>query len=132
MGARLGRTVHITRDDNTVVSLLRGDEVPADLAGYFVSENEVHRAFAPGSDSPLPAHAAAEGESAAEEPGGESDGYDALEYPELKALAKDRELPQSGKAKDLIARLREDDAERAAESEGAGDSPADEDDEIKE
>jgi len=123
MGVRLGRTVNITLDDNSVVSLRPGDEVPADLAKHFVSEFEVHRAFATGSDSPAPAIAAAAGEQESGEQGeqqSKGDEYDGLGYPELKALAKERELPQDGKTADLVARLREDDAEKAAGEQESG------------
>lgn len=119
--ARLVRTVYITRDDNTVARLNPGDKVPADLAGHFVSEFETHRAFTDGSSAPsAPAPVAAAGESGSGEEGEEhGDGYEDLGYQELKALAKERELPQDGKTADLIARLREDDAEKAGES-GSG------------
>jgi hypothetical protein len=118
--ARLGRTVYITRDDNTVARLNPGDEVPADLAGHFVSEFETHRAFADGAPAQSVSASAAAGESGSGEQGEEQgDGYEGLDYQALKALAKQRELPQDGKAADLIARLREDDAEKAGES-GSG------------
>jgi hypothetical protein len=43
------------------------------------------------------------------------DGYDNLEYRELQALARKRELNAGGSATDLLERLREQDAKLAAE-----------------
>jgi hypothetical protein len=114
MGGRIGpRTVYVEHPEtHAFVRLNPGDEIPAELA-HLVTAG----AMAPeGSSAPAEK---AEGEPGA---GDNGDGYDALKYQELRDLAKERELPTEGKTDDLIARLREDDAEKAEGEPGAGDN----------
>jgi hypothetical protein len=113
MAGVLARTVFITRDDNTVAQLTAGSEVPKEFAKLL----EGHRHVVDAASS-VSAPAAGSGEPGEGESGSQGDGYDSLGYPELKALAKKRELPQNGKTADLIKRLRQDDAEQSAAGSG--------------
>jgi hypothetical protein len=120
MGRRvLARTVHVTRGDNDVVTLLAGSEVPKELREFVTNERLFQDADAPAAPAPAAEREGAGDDTPGDDENGSGDGYDDLKYDELKALLKDRELPQDGKMPDMVARLREDDAEKAKE--GAGD-----------
>jgi hypothetical protein len=58
----------------------------------------------------------------------DDDGYDDLTVPQLGEMLKGRELPHTGVKPDLIARLRENDAERAQEADQDGDADGEADD----
>lgn len=106
-GKVLGSYVHVTKDDGSVVILEPGQELPA-----WASE--------------LVTNPAAFADEATVDPGSESgnseEGYAGQSVDELKTLLKDRELPVSGKKPELVARLEQDDAEKAASGSESGNS----------
>ncbi|WP_382307289.1 SAP domain-containing protein [Herbiconiux sp. UC225_62] len=116
MGARvLATDVHVWREDKAAFITLPADTVVPDWATDLVTNpkafKEVEENDAPaGDDTPATSYAE-------------------MKNDELKALLKKRELPTSGKHDELVARLNEDDAERADEDDAPSgdDAPAGDD-----
>ena len=118
-GKVLGSYVHVENKKGEIEILAPGQELPA------WAEKQV--------TNPAAFHDAPAAESASESTSSETaTGYAALQVKDLKAELKKRELPQTGKQAELIARLEKDDAEKAAAtategaSSDAGDGSADE------
>ena len=126
--ARVLRTdVHV-QTPNGVVILPKGATVPKDLREYVTNP----KAFTDVDDAVTEPKEPKEpkGQKAPKEPKdkkadkvtSEEADYGSWDYPRLKAEAKERELPQSGSADVLRARLLEDDVEKSKNP--AGDSGA--------
>jgi hypothetical protein len=104
--AVLRTDVHVSLPDHSVVVLKKGTRVPKDLEEYVTNP----KAYAPeGSEG-----------SGSESGSDESHGYSDLKGDDLRDLLKQRELPQTGNNKEMVARLTADDAERETGSEGSG------------
>lgn len=100
-GKVLGSYVHVENKKGEVVVLSPGQELPA-WAKDLVTNPAAFR----DAETVESSEATSTTESA--------DGYAALSGDALKAELKKRELPQSGRKAELIARLEKDDAEKAA------------------
>jgi hypothetical protein len=129
-GRVLGSYVHVTNKKGETEVLAPGQELPA-WAKEQVTNPAAFRGDAVESES---------------EPTGATEsatGYAALAVKDLKAELKKRELPQTGKQAELIARLEKDDADKAAApsttealsgetGDGSGDGSGDESDGTEE
>lgn len=102
-GAILGSYVHVENKKGEVVVLQPGQELPAWAKDLVTNPAAFLDASAVESKS----------EATGSEP---ATGYAALAVKDLKAELKKRELPQTGKQAELIARLEKDDAEKASQS----------------
>jgi hypothetical protein len=118
MGKVLAHDVHVTDDGYNVVVLPAGSKVPKKFADL-VTNPKAYVEEIVDLDEPETATAAVVG-------------YDKLKGPQLKALLKERELPQTGTNPEMIARLTAYDAEAAeaaADDEGDDDASSDDGDE---
>lgn len=109
--------------NSTVVPVSTGDRIesPGALSGQVADEGlreatkpspealEAHAATLAAQEQARKAHAESQGGGGGEVP---DDGYDDLDYPQLQAEAKQRELEHTGKKKEIIARLRAYDADQ--------------------
>jgi hypothetical protein len=99
MGKVLAHDVHVTGDDHQVVVLAAGTKVPKKFASLVTNPKAFIEEVVDEEEQIVLETTTAS--------------YDTLTGPQLKALLKERELPQTGKNADMVERLKADDVERA-------------------
>lgn len=122
MGRVLRTDVHVQTPDGVVV-LPKGATVPKELREFVTNPKayaDVDDAVTETKDPKGPRAPKGPKDKKAPEVTTAAEGYSSWAYPQLKAEAKERELPQSGTADVLRARLLEDDVEKSKNP--AGDS----------